>query len=180
MYRVYQCKENDTSIALHLIKLLTWRGPQWQATHVRNCSIYRIKVVFVARRKFILVDLHWLLNTLGCYSPELLCHTSPTHCIVSLSVHTAMKMCLSPLWNHIIWKAVTVLEEHTTPTSGSLLKIVCTFLVSIDNHIPNCLVTQTRPHYEHSLLKTWCKEYININYQGWVFHCRKRELQVHQ
>ena len=59
MYRVYQCKENYTSIALHLIKLLTWkRATVTGHTCQKLQHIYRIKVVFMARRKLILVDLH--------------------------------------------------------------------------------------------------------------------------
>ena len=134
-----------------------------------NCSIYRIKVVLMTRTKLIPLDLQWLPNNAMLYCRSITLHQpQPLHCLTFNPKSTE------------IWWVSTVLQKHTTSTSGGLLNIKAVWC-------SNALITIYQAAWcpkpgnfmwTFTTVKTWRKECKNINYQGWMFHYEKKELQV--
>jgi hypothetical protein len=71
---------------------------QLQAKHVRNCSMYRIKVVLIAGRNLLPVDITLISKNNRTLFPKSTSHRVHPICHLA-AVHQTLKLCLSTLFH---------------------------------------------------------------------------------
>lgn len=120
--RILQHKGYEALFSLGLIKLLTCRCPAAQAKHVRKLQHLQNYSCVNDQKKSDSFRFTLITNNAVILQNYLFFLPAPSVALPHIQSKKALKLCPA-LSHYLIWWVGTVLQKHTTSTSGGLLKI---------------------------------------------------------